>query len=129
MTHRIEFCGMDITSMVSALAVLPRYPVGTTAPVVVLSDEAQAVLLALGWQPPAAVRDCDSEGWFAREDDEAEDERYRWQPRLQGAGMQDPVETWFATEADCLTYIAERILGRGLLYLDEMLAPATGPET
>ncbi|MGR7002799.1 hypothetical protein ACU686_40455 [Yinghuangia aomiensis] len=143
MTHRIEFGseglahrlvldGVDVSSGLRAatvhlrageLAELVVEPIvvsldtsNTVVTTVALPDKVRALLLALGWQPPATPRDLDRQGWLALEDDdEPSTGPYRWQPCLETAGMRYPIEAWFATEAECMAYITEHILGRGLL--------------
>jgi hypothetical protein len=53
-------------------------------------------------------------GWFADIDRDAEP-NYPWQPCLQLDGICHSFQVWFATEAECVAYIKEQILGRGLL--------------
>ena len=57
----------------------------------------------------------EARGWFSDYDDEAE-EGYRWQPCLEtGAGHVPSFQVWFSTKAECDAWIAENVIGVGLL--------------
>lgn len=57
-----------------------------------------------------------NEGWFADlADEEERDPRCPWQPFLQISGCCFPLPVWFASEEDCMEFIRDDIVGRGLL--------------
>lgn len=56
------------------------------------------------------------DGWFADlADDDERDPRWPWQPFLQTNGCCFPLRVWFASEKDCVDFIRDEIVGRGLL--------------
>lgn len=53
-------------------------------------------------------------GWFAMQSDDENECPGKWQPALQIPGLIIPAEVWFDTEKDCLGFIRETILNRGM---------------
>lgn len=60
-------------------------------------------------------------GWFADVDPDVTSGEHVWQPCLQLEGMCLPIEVWFSTEAECLEFIRENVIGQG-----EIAGPASG---
>jgi hypothetical protein len=57
----------------------------------------------------------DETGWYAEEDTDAPVAGFAWRAVLQLPGMVVPTEGhWFETEAACLEFIRDDILGKGL---------------
>lgn len=54
-------------------------------------------------------------GWFGDVDPEAQSD-YQWQPCLEtGTGHVPCFDVWFATEAECVEWIRENVIGVGML--------------
>lgn len=54
-------------------------------------------------------------GWFADVDQDQGDGDYRWQPCLEtGTGHIPCFEVWFRTEAECVAWIEENVIGVGM---------------
>lgn len=55
-------------------------------------------------------------GWFADLDEEqAPVSKFRWRPFLQLRGHVVRLDVWFASEADCNTFIRTEIIGKEIL--------------
>ena len=57
-------------------------------------------------------------GWFADTrdtDDPDQTPGYPWSPYLQSPGLCTPLQIWFASEAECESWIRENVLGKELL--------------
>lgn len=57
------------------------------------------------------------DGWFADTAMDGDDppDGYPWQPVLQAGNSCHPIDVWFRTEEECLSYIRDNILGKGVL--------------
>jgi hypothetical protein len=55
----------------------------------------------------------DRRGWFADLDESATDD-FRWAPHLQADGVIPSLDIWFRTEDECMDWIRENVIGRGL---------------
>jgi hypothetical protein len=54
-----------------------------------------------------------TQGWFADVDPDVQGTSHQWQPCLQLDGMCLSFEVWFTTEAGCLEFIRENVIGKG----------------
>jgi hypothetical protein len=52
-------------------------------------------------------------GWFA--DSDPENGEFHWQPCVQTDSVILSTEIWFKTEGECVAFIAEELLGLGML--------------
>jgi hypothetical protein len=66
-------------------------------------------------------------GWFAEQGDN-QPAPWNWRPVLQLDGMVMPADgPWFDTEAGCLEFIRDNVLGRGMFHTTDNPATSTKP--